>query len=264
MYKIGSVFWRAKHYGVVPTFKYVKNDKLKIKRKRQNINHRAYSNPYVFCEQFFNLQFKDFVKIEKIINENMIYFGNKIEKKLSKLFLNNYTGNFKDANDLIYENSTRLRVLGYMISILKIDCIIETGSQSGLSSLFVDSVSSMIGKNDSLKIYSFDVKQSDKLIESTNVEFLVLQKPFRRSFKLLSGFFSKNQNCVLFFHDSDHSYENMTFEFEWAWDQLNVEILVSDDVSENTAFNDFALRLGISPVYCKFDNGSTVGIIKRF
>ena len=263
VHKIGSIFWRTKHYGVIPALKYVIYNKLKIMNKKLSFNHREYLESYNFFEKYFNLQMPDFIKIETIINEKISYFGDKVEKKIFELSLKNSTNKGKNANELIYENNTRLKVLGYMIAILKIDCIIETGSQSGLSSLFMESVSFAIGKNDSLKIVSFDVKPSDKLIESTNVEFIVLQKPFRQSFKLLTRFFSRNHNCVLFFHDSDHSYENMTFEFEWAWDHLNVDFLVSDDVSENTAFSDFAVRHGISPVYCRFDNGSMVGIINR-
>jgi hypothetical protein len=44
----------------------------------------------------------------------------------------------------------------------------------------------------------------------------------------------------LFLHDSQHSYEHMMFEFEWAWSRMpRGGLLVSDDISRNGAFSDF-------------------------
>jgi predicted O-methyltransferase YrrM len=44
----------------------------------------------------------------------------------------------------------------------------------------------------------------------------------------------------IFLHDSDHSYENMMWEFEAAWPKVrDGGLLVSDDVLANTAFVDF-------------------------
>lgn len=44
----------------------------------------------------------------------------------------------------------------------------------------------------------------------------------------------------IFYHDSDHSYQNMTWEFETAWPRLQPGgLLLSDDVLANTSFFDF-------------------------
>jgi predicted O-methyltransferase YrrM len=44
-----------------------------------------------------------------------------------------------------------------------------------------------------------------------------------------------------FFHDSEHSYECMTFEYRLAWKYLAAGgLLVSDDIGWNSAFLDFA------------------------
>jgi predicted O-methyltransferase YrrM len=44
----------------------------------------------------------------------------------------------------------------------------------------------------------------------------------------------------MFFHDSEHSYENMTMEFEWAYSHLSHGgLLTSDDISWNNAFDHF-------------------------
>lgn len=50
----------------------------------------------------------------------------------------------------------------------------------------------------------------------------------------------------LFLHDSDHSYENMTWELETAWSKvMPCGLLVADDVLANTAFFDFCRRVGL-------------------
>jgi hypothetical protein len=47
----------------------------------------------------------------------------------------------------------------------------------------------------------------------------------------------------IFIHDSEHSYENMMFEYMTAWDHLKEGgILLSDDTNLNKAFSDFSAK----------------------
>jgi hypothetical protein len=49
----------------------------------------------------------------------------------------------------------------------------------------------------------------------------------------------------IFIHDSEHSYENMMFEYITAWHYLKEGgILLSDDTNLNKAFSDFSARVG--------------------
>jgi hypothetical protein len=49
----------------------------------------------------------------------------------------------------------------------------------------------------------------------------------------------------MFLHDSDHSLENMTWEFRTAWPHLTAGgYLLSDDVSHNSAFANFVTEVG--------------------
>ncbi len=49
----------------------------------------------------------------------------------------------------------------------------------------------------------------------------------------------------LFFHDSEHSVECMTFEYRASWKRLRAGgVLASDDVNWNEAFDDFAASVG--------------------
>ena len=54
----------------------------------------------------------------------------------------------------------------------------------------------------------------------------------------------------LFFHDSEHSYEAMRFEYGIAWKKLSAGgVLGSDDVSWNAAFDDFLEEHGTRARY---------------
>ena len=51
-----------------------------------------------------------------------------------------------------------------------------------------------------------------------------------------------------FMHDSEHSYECMSFEFRAAWEALrDGGVLVADDVNVNTAWVEFAREVGREP-----------------
>jgi predicted O-methyltransferase YrrM len=51
-----------------------------------------------------------------------------------------------------------------------------------------------------------------------------------------------------FMHDSEHSYECMSFEFRTAWEALRVGgALVADDVNVNAAWEEFAREVGREP-----------------
>ncbi len=43
----------------------------------------------------------------------------------------------------------------------------------------------------------------------------------------------------MFIHDSDHSYENMHFELEWAVNHVRSGIILADDTVMNEAWSDF-------------------------
>jgi predicted O-methyltransferase YrrM len=51
-----------------------------------------------------------------------------------------------------------------------------------------------------------------------------------------------------FMHDSEHSYECMSFEFRTAWEALREGgVLVADDVNVNAAWEEFAREIGREP-----------------
>lgn len=52
----------------------------------------------------------------------------------------------------------------------------------------------------------------------------------------------------MFYHDSDHSYDYMTWEFETVWPKLKSSdgLLMSDDVLANNSFFDFCKKIGLT------------------
>ncbi len=56
----------------------------------------------------------------------------------------------------------------------------------------------------------------------------------------------------LFFHDSEHTYQNMLDEYEIAWPHIRRKgILTSHDIDWNGAFNDFAMKKTCVPPISK-------------
>ena len=156
-------------------------------------------------------------------------------------------------------STTRLKVLAYIVKNFNFDMVIESGTQHGLSSLVME----RFVNRKNCSIYSLDIK-SNVMPEGLGlIKFVILKPRVRISFKKTTKSLVNANAKTLFFHDSDHSYENMTFEFNWAWNELKVDCLVSDDVSENMAFSNFVKRNNLMPYYCKFDSGSVVGFVMR-
>lgn len=66
-----------------------------------------------------------------------------------------------------------------------------------------------------------------------------------RSQDELPGLLERVESIDFFMHDSEHSYECMSFEFEQAWEAMNEGgALVADDVNVNSAWEEFTTRVG--------------------
>ena len=66
----------------------------------------------------------------------------------------------------------------------------------------------------------------------------------------------------VFYHDSDHTYEHMMWEYTTAWPFLQKGgLLISDDIGWNTAFWDFAVGINRTPVI--HSSNSNFGAISK-
>lgn len=71
-----------------------------------------------------------------------------------------------------------------------------------------------------------------------------------RSQEMLPALLEEMDAIDFFFHDSEHSYECMSFEYDLAWRYLQPGgVLVSDDTTWNTAFADFSRVVERQPIF---------------
>ena len=141
-------------------------------------------------------------------------------------------------------------VLYAAVRVLRPDVIVETGVGSGVSSTFFLSA---LEANRQGRLYSVDLPLPDEHLLPDGLETGWLAKDrLRDRWELRLGDARRELPAVLdslgridcFYHDSDHSYEHMTWEFQQAYPHVRPGGLVlSDDVTSNEAWDEFASRV---------------------
>jgi predicted O-methyltransferase YrrM len=139
------------------------------------------------------------------------------------------------------------QVLYTIVRLLKPKIVIETGVAAGISSAYILKA---LDRNEQGHLISIDIGQKEfngiVLPRDKPVGWLVPNElremwtlEMGSSKQLLQPLLEKEE-VDLFLHDSEHSYENMMFEFETVWKRLrNGGGIVSDNVEWNKAFDDF-------------------------
>jgi len=156
-------------------------------------------------------------------------------------------------------------VLYVLTRIKKPTIVLETGVASGRSSHVILEA---LATNGTGGLYSIDLpkyfdgtaphqvdsnehgghKEYEGFISSQKTPGWLVPQVLRSRWHLLLGdskillpdTLDKFGDIDMFFHDSDHSYDMMTFEYNIAWPKiLPGGFLLSDDIKWNNAFNDF-------------------------
>ncbi len=138
------------------------------------------------------------------------------------------------------------------------DIVVETGVATGVSSAYILAALERNGKG---RLYSIDlpgyeeeylpklgIKPSAVLPTSKQPGYIVPERLRHRwtlkigkSQELLEPLMNQLDLIGMFFHDGEHTYENMLFEFNLAWKHLKSGgALLADNVSWNEALTDFA------------------------
>ena len=147
------------------------------------------------------------------------------------------------------------QILYFLVRKYKPTVVLETGVAAGVSSGFI-----LQALNDNKKgsLYSIDLPfqwytygnnelHLDSLPPGQNSGYLVPNK-LRNRWRLTLGdtdqelpkLVKKLRKINIFFHDSEHTFKTMTFEYNQTWSHLPKKgLLLSDDVNFTTAFNKF-------------------------
>jgi hypothetical protein len=155
------------------------------------------------------------------------------------------------------------------VRLTKPEVIVETGGTPGKSSAFILRALERNGG----ELYTIDLppEQSEsERIEKVSLSHERLPKGLcsgwcvpdwlrsrqhlllERAEELLSPLLEElGEVNVFFIHDSLHTYEHMTWEFETAWPHIRRGgFLWSDDMNSNKAWRDFCSRHSVQPFNC--------------
>lgn len=134
------------------------------------------------------------------------------------------------------------------------EVVVETGVAAGISSAFILKALHDNGKG---KLYSIDLPEYDPALVNlpTNKPERpgwIIPERFRQRWHFIPGkseeqlplLLKKLGKIDLFFHDSLHTYDHMTFEYSTVWPYLKEGgLLLSDNINWNKAFPDFTLKV---------------------
>ncbi|MFC1920500.1 class I SAM-dependent methyltransferase [Chloroflexota bacterium] len=188
--------------------------------------------------------------IEEFVGELTGAETAEIEKYLTEIVENREFGEYLQEN-----RGTRYggfygigSALGEMIYALcrklRPDTIIETGVSSGISSSYILCA---LEENKKGKLYSIDLPWGEDTgwIIPDYLRYR-WQLDLGRSSEMLPPLIEKLATIDIFFHDSEHSYQNMLWEYETAWKYLKINgILLSHNISHSQAFPDFCEKYGV-------------------
>src|SRR3990172_3991420 len=159
------------------------------------------------------------------------------------------------------------RLLYYLVKFSQPDVVVETGVANGFSSSYL--------------LLALDSLNKGKLI---SIDYLVMPWHTREkvgqaipqslkkwheiiignSLIEISKLKTRIKQFDIFMHDSSHTYKHMMEEYQISWPHLkNGGYLLSDDVSQNDAFLEFADKVGRQSLIIQKDNQSHFGIIQK-
>ena len=160
--------------------------------------------------------------------------------------INKYSDEF-DIKTKSHNLSEYHRALYIIARILKPEIVIETGVFEGHSSL---ALLLALKENNKGHLHSIDLP-SPKLPPGKESGWIVPEHLRKRwdlrlgkSSDLLLDLLKEVREVDIFLHDSEHSYENMHWEYKTAWRYIRKGgLLLSHDISQNSAFRDFAKHI---------------------
>ena len=237
-----------------------KDSKNKIKKFNTNPKNLELIVSILFPEQKFSK--KDSIKQIQHLVEHINSFYIKLENKKFPSREKPYPLDYSlpiDSGLFLY----------LLCKSIKPQKVFETGVAYGQSSCFILQA---LSENNYGKLFSIDAvfrpwetkeKIGSMIPENIKNRWKI---NFGNSKSTLKKILSDEKEIDIFFHDSLHTYDNMMFEFETAWQYIkNGGFLLSDDVFSNNALLDFCQKHNLEPLILKQDNSAQteMGIIQK-
>ena len=248
--KVGSVSWRWKNYGALPMFDYL-------------IGYRRQYEPQAGSNLSLN---EFFTRITEHANLDLISLSSESTNAVKSLKLEYSkainTSRLVEIKRSLFEEQVvdlRLVIIYFLIRMLNPDVFFETGTQFGMSSNIAARAFMANGKFDYGSVQTFDTKDFPQLVVNPLIKRHLGGGGVRPYFKKSTKEFATSNS--IFFHDSDHSYENMFFEFEYVYNALGVTTIISDDVDSNMAFADFCHKYHLKNFRVGQEGMPTIGCI---
>ena len=133
-------------------------------------------------------------------------------------------------------------ILFLIVRKYKPELFVETGIAHGYSSTIILKALEMNGSG---SLVSIDASDHFELCGKTTPIGWVVPEELRKRWSIRLGLSTDvlptiTEKIDIFYHDSSHTEENMTNEYEWARDHLKPNgILMSDDIDDNRAWVNF-------------------------
>ncbi len=156
-------------------------------------------------------------------------------------------------------NILRAPTLYVLCRLLRPEIVVETGVADGFSSAFILNALTVNNKG---KLYSIDLpNQLGQELKKGKATGWLVPGELKKRWNMIIGsskdklpqLLKELKQIEIFYHDSDHSYENMMFEFKESLGFVRIGgLIISDDITDNNSFHDF----------CGLDNFSCLSLFK--
>jgi hypothetical protein len=250
-FRIGSVFWRLQNYGLSAFLEYLFLYKYQLRRTYVPAN-----SDYESFVQILNKRYSSDLTVDRAKQDiqNIIDSFISAQEEMS----------FPQMKKVVETGhlSLRLLVIYAVVYSSKSEFFLETGTQHGISSyVALASMKNSSPKKNDFNITTLDILDLPKPLSAPEVEYIVAKRQIR---KILTSISSQDYSTsLIFFHDSDHSRENMKFELSYAWDTFKAQILIADDIESNDAFLRFCRKRNLEPLVLDNKTEPKVGIVFR-
>ena len=264
---------------IVRTFLFwlMKNERMRklTEKAMENLNARVKGSIYK--------------RSNSLVSDYEILFDNRnqIKRFLDEIQtddINNYLEQKFDAFNNVWGNQTKKKNIDLSGTISRyqahrIYCItrkknprivVETGVCNGYSTTFILLA---LHRNMKGRLYSIDLPkiagreyeedtfskaQAGSIIPRGKQSGWLVPEKYRKRWELILGrsqeklpdLVEKLEHIDIFFHDSEHSYECQTFEYNQIWNKLtDGGLIISDDITTSNAFYEFA-QIHYKKIHC--------------